>query len=166
MEFQISVDGADPAAGTALPPLVEALSTWIRTWGPGAAVTVTVRTPSGEELVLTPDAVGSTEVQRELQREVARLTARLTTEDGPPAEPTTTPPSPVATPPGDSQGPDDNATPTPPDRGIDHHTPPGDSQGPADNAMPAPPDWGIDHHTPPGPVLQPDDDWPRDIQEP
>ena len=25
---------------------------------------------------------------------------------------------------------------------------------------------GTEHHTPPGPVLQPDDDWPRETQEP
>ncbi|WP_128380805.1 effector-associated constant component EACC1 [Streptomyces cavernae] len=132
--------GVRLSGGTQLVPLVQALSTWVR--ARNAGTTVTVRTPSGGELVLTPAGVDSAE----LQREVAQLAQRLAASDGPysggpvrPADsPTTPPPSGSPSPYG--------------------HTPPGPW-------LPSADDWPATSHTPPGPVLDPGDDWP-DKQEP
>jgi len=120
VEFLISVEGADPAAGSQLPGLVEALNTWIREGRLGAGARITVRTPSGETFTLAPPG---TLPQPRTQG------------------------SPIPRPP-------DGPATSPPEYGAPAGFPRSGSAR------------GTERHTPPGPVLQPDDDWPRETQEP
>lgn len=119
MEFLITVEGADPAAGNQLPALVEALNTWIREGRLGAGARITVRTPSGETITLAPP--GTVPQPRTQGSPIPQQ----------PDAPDTSPPQ--------------------------YGSPPGTPSGSG---------WGTERHTPPGPVLQPDDDWPRETQEP